>query len=62
MPLYDRRCARCDAVFTHLCKVEDRNEPKICPNCDCLETVAILSPTRTNFKFADASANKRVRE
>lgn len=61
MPIYERRCDNCAATFSHLCKYADRDAPKNCPNCDSDLTVPILSATKTDFKFADASPRKESR-
>ena len=61
MPIYERRCLRCSVKYDHLCKVADRDLPDKCPGCDSPDTVPVLSPTRTDFKFADKSATKEVR-
>lgn len=58
MPIYERKCQRCEVVSSHLSKVADRNAPKVCPQCGCPETIPIMSPTKTNFKFADKSPFK----
>lgn len=62
MPIYERRCDSCAVVYSILCKVADRDLPDTCPNCECPDTTPILSPTRTDFVFADKSANKRGRQ
>ena len=61
MPIYERRCRRCNATYECLCRVDDRDKPDSCPGCDSPDTYRIMSATATNFKFADKSANKRVR-
>lgn len=53
MPIYERRCMRCNQVYSMLCKVEDRDLPDKCPACDCPDTKLVPSATRTTFKFAD---------
>ncbi len=58
MPIYERRCTKCDVVFSHLSKVEDREKAVDCPNCEYMITTPIMSATRTDFTFADKSANK----
>lgn len=58
MPIYERRCRRCSAKYSLLCKMEDRNKPDKCPGCGSPDTDPVLSATQTDFKFADKSARK----
>lgn len=60
MPVYERRCGRCKEVFSHLCKVADREQPRTCTLCGNSNTTPIMSATPTTFKFADAKAIKTV--
>lgn len=61
MPIYERRCSGCGAVFSHLSKVDDRTKAKACPGCGSYDTQPIMSATQTNFTFADKSARKERR-
>lgn len=61
MPIYENRCNQCETIFTHLSKVDDRNSEQQCPDCGSTDTELKVSATKTNFKFADKSAIKRVR-
>jgi len=59
MPIYERRCKKCNNKFVHLCKVGDRENPMACKLCGHPETKSVMSATPTTFKFADAKAIKR---
>jgi len=61
MPIYERRCNWCDATFKHLSRIADRDLAKNCPGCNSSDTKPIMSPTQTNFTFADKYARKERR-
>lgn len=61
MPIYEYRCKGCQVVFSVLTRMEQRNDVQTCPNCGGRDTAPVMSATRTDFKFADRSAIKRVR-
>lgn len=33
MPLYDRKCNECDALFEVNCKIAEKDNPHECPEC-----------------------------
>lgn len=33
MPLYDRKCAECDALFEVTCKIAEKDNTHECPEC-----------------------------
>jgi putative FmdB family regulatory protein len=33
MPLYDRRCSSCEAVFEITCKISEKSNEFACPEC-----------------------------
>ncbi len=47
-------------MFSHLCKVAERENPRTCTLCGNSNTKPIMSPTPTTFKFHDAKAIKKV--
>lgn len=34
MPLYDRRCSSCEAVFEISCKISEKSNEFACPECN----------------------------
>ena len=37
MPLYDRRCTKCEANFEVTCKISEKSNDFHCPECDSIE-------------------------
>lgn len=37
MPLYDRRCGKCEALFEIQCKIADKSNNFECPECGSIE-------------------------
>lgn len=67
MPLYQYKCKTCNGTIGHFEKVSRcmqpqralcRQPPKDDPNKMC-EYKRVISPVRTNFKFADRRSIKR---
>jgi putative FmdB family regulatory protein len=38
MPVWDKKCTICEALFEVNCKFAEKELPKECPNCGSLET------------------------
>lgn len=39
MPTYDKKCNDCDELFEVVCRIADKDLPKICPYCGCTDSV-----------------------
>ena len=37
MPLYDRKCNTCDAIFEVVCKISEKENKHECPECDSVD-------------------------
>ena len=61
MPLYAHECQECQHVFDVWCKMDERNDPNECPECDTVDSKPII--TRINFITPGdgwASKNNRI--
>lgn len=43
MPLYDRKCNACDALFEVNCKIAEKDNPHECPECGSTDGVWMVS-------------------
>lgn len=61
MPLYSHECQECQNTFEVWCKIDERNDPSECPECEAVNSKPVI--TRINFITPGdgwASKNNRV--
>lgn len=53
MPLYDYQCAECETFFEVSCKISEKENPHLCPNCKSAKTESrIVSAPRLGDSIA----------
>ena len=64
MPTYEFWCHKCKALFSTVCMIEERNQPKPCPKCSVLTTDRRISlfSDKWNGRSFEASDFKDVRK
>lgn len=62
MPIYEYTCPECEQKHTKRLSVSQRDDPRPCPHCECLETVRVtIHAPRFNLVGDDwPSKNDRV--
>lgn len=57
MPLYDRKCEKCDEIFEVNCKISEKDDPKECPYCGATEGTYMMSAPMSSIRPERFSAN-----